>query len=79
MVKFLKRITFDLIEEKINPSNEKLLLSRVLSDWKTMKTKKNLSLSLSLSLSLHAQGVFQIQKQKKPLSDLPVINAFVQP
>jgi hypothetical protein len=77
MFKFFLRITFDLIEEKINPSNEKLLLLGILSDWKTMK-RKNKKKTLSLSLSLPCTGCVQIQKQKKPLSALLVINAFVQ-
>jgi hypothetical protein len=77
MFKFFLRITFDLIEEKFNPSNEKLLLLGILSDWKTMKTKQKETLSLSLSLP--CSGCVQIQKQKKPLSALLVINAFVQP
>jgi hypothetical protein len=64
MFKFFLRITFDLIEEKINPSNEKLLLLGILSDWKTMK-RKNKKKTLSLSLSLfHAQGVFKYKSKK---------------
>jgi hypothetical protein len=63
MFKFFLRITFDLIEEKINPSNEKLLLLGILSDWKTMKTKNKKKLSLSLSL-FHAQGVFKYKSKK---------------